>query len=345
MKIIFATHEGVPLYGGGPYVKMRATKKHLEGMGVTVEYLNIWQDREKILDCDLVHLFSANFAVYNIARLLQTWKKKFVVNTIFYSRRSPAFIRTIIEVDKISRRLMRGMWWDFGFTRDICEWSEMVLPNTSEEGNIISRGMGIPKEKIRVIHNGVSREFLDADPSLFRKEYGIENFILNVGHIGPHRKNMLALVKALADIDHPAVLITRVLNTGETAAILKETRKNKNLLLIEGLPNQSPMLASAFAACDVFVLPSQFETPGRAALEAALAGAKVVITPHGGTKDYFRDMAEYVDPYSIADIRRGIEKALNAPKDERLKQYIAKHFLWEKIAQDTVDVYQSVFNR
>jgi len=43
------------------------------------------------------------------------------------------------------------------------------------------------------------------------------------------------------------------------------------------------MLASAYAACDVFVLPSMFETPGIAALEAGLAGAKIVITKYGGT--------------------------------------------------------------
>ena len=344
MKIIFATHEGVPLYRGGPYIKMIETKKQLESRGIETCYFDMWKANEQLADCDLVHLFGANFAVYNLARNLKSRNIKFVVNPIFYTRRSPAFVRQITRIDKLTRKYFRGLWWDYGFTREICEWAEMVLPNTIAEGDIIADGMGVPKSKFKVIHNGVSKEFMDGDPALFKKQYGLENFILNVGHIGPKRKNMLALVRALQKIDHPAVLIARVMNTGEAKAVVEKIKHSKNILLIEGLPNNSPLLASAYAACDVFAMPSQFETPGRAALEAALAGAKIVITPHGGTKDYFENIAEYVNPYSIDDIKQKIEKALNKPKTNLLKEHIRKNFLWEKITQDTIDVYNKVLD-
>ena len=49
-------------------------------------------------------------------------------------------------------------------------------------------------------------------------------------------------------------------------------------------------LASAYAAARVFALPSWFETPGLAALEAGLAGCAVAITPYGSTRDYFGDL-------------------------------------------------------
>ena len=86
-------------------------------------------------------------------------------------------------------------------------------------------------------------------------------------------------------------------------------------MLIGSLDNQSEMLASAYAASDTFVLPSQFETPGISALEAALAGAKIVITPYGGTKEYFKNMAEYVDSGSSEAIKAGIEKSWAELKD------------------------------
>ena len=38
--------------------------------------------------------------------------------------------------------------------------------------------------------------------------------------------------------------------------------------------HDDPLLASAYAAARVFALPSWFETPGLAALEAALAGRR-----------------------------------------------------------------------
>jgi len=342
MKIVFATHDGVTLHRGGPYVKIANTHKSLEAIGVDVRYMNYWEVAQEFKNCDLVHLFGANFAVYNLARNMKVDKVKFVVNPIFYTRRSARVVRAITTVDKLTRKVMRGVWWDYGFTRDICNWAELVLPNTIAEGEIISQGMGVPEEKFQVIHNGVSGEFIDADPTLFKKEYGLENFILTVGHMGPDRKNVLSLVRALSQIDHPAVFIGRKMHTGETFQILKEAAQNKNLLILDELPNHSPLLASAYAACDVFALPSKFETPGRAALEAALAGAKIVITPHGGTKDYFEDMAEYVDPYSTESIRKGIEKALNAPKNPTLREHIKNNFTWEKIALDTLEVYKRV---
>jgi len=77
-------------------------------------------------------------------------------------------------------------------------------------------------------------------------------------------------------------------------------------------------------------------------LEAALAGAKIAITPHGGTRDYFGDMAEYVNPYSIESIRKGIEKALNTPRNPALREHIKNNFTWEKIALDTLEVYKRV---
>jgi glycosyltransferase involved in cell wall biosynthesis len=113
-------------------------------------------------------------------------------------------------------------------------------------------------------------------------------------------------------------------------------------MLIDGLENDSPMLASAYAACDTFVLPSLFETPGIAALEAGLAGAKVVITPHGGTTEYFGDDAVYVDPVSIASIRDGIRAALARPRGEQLRTRIRARYLWSHVASLTKSVYERV---
>jgi glycosyltransferase involved in cell wall biosynthesis len=213
------------------------------------------------------------------------------------------------------------------------------MPNTIAEAKLIEKGLGVPKEKIHCIPNGVSERFLSADSTLFQKKYGIKDFILNVGHIGPDRKNVLSLIRALHYIDHPAVIIGQVIDSREAEMCLKEAKKNKNLLVIDGLDHDSPLLASAYAACKVFALPSKFETPGIAALEAGLAGANIVITPHGGTREYFGNYAEYVNPYSIRSIRTGIENALNVSRTEALKKHIHDNFLWSHIAQKMRDVY------
>ncbi|MFQ5584864.1 MAG: glycosyltransferase [Calditrichia bacterium] len=345
MKIIFASYQSVMLLRGGPHVKIIRTREHLLQLGVDVELLDMWQAVEQLYNCDLLHLFSSNIGNYHFVRSLVERDIKYVVNPIFFTRRSPATVRLICKIDDFTKKFYRGNWWDYAIHRDTCQWAEMVLPNTQAEAEYVQKGFGIPAEKIRVIHNGVSAEFMDGDPQIFREKYGLDNYILNVGHIGPDRKNVLALVRALSRINHPAVIIGRITPGGETKTILAEAAKNKNLLIIDGIDHNSPMLASAYAGCDVFVLPSKFETPGRAALEAGLAGAKIVITPHGGTREYFREMAVYVNPYSVDSIRQGIEKALNKPKSTELREHIKNNFLWEKIALDTLLMYKQVLKK
>lgn len=345
MKICFATYTGVTVTVGGPFIKIKDLKVYLEKKGIEVDLFNLWEADKKFKNYDLFHVFGGNFAVYDLCRHLKSNKVKFVVNPIIFSRHSITAVKLMSEIDKILQKIINGIRFDYGYTREICKWADSVLPNTLVEAELIEKGLSVLEEKIRIIPNGVSEKFLYGNPDLFKERYKIENFVLTVGHLGPARKNGLALIKALKLIDHPAVIIGKISDSGEGRKIKEELEKTPKIIFIDGLPNDSNLLSSAYAACDTFILPSLFETPGRAALEAALAGAKIVITPYGGTKDYFKDMAEYVNPYSVDSIKEGIEKILNKQKDDRLKEHIKNNFLWDKIADKTINVYNEVLNR
>jgi glycosyltransferase involved in cell wall biosynthesis len=173
-------------------------------------------------------------------------------------------------------------------------------------------------------------------------KYKVNNFILSVGHIGPERKNVLRLLQALEQINHPAVIIGRIEDTEAGRICVKEAKKNSNVILIDSIPNDSDELASAYAASDVFALPSLFETPGIAALEAGLAGSKIVITKYGGTDEYFGKYARYVEPKSVESIVIGITKALKDAKDDLLREYIKNNFLWQNVAGQTLEAYKLV---
>ncbi len=341
MKITFGCYQSVSILHGGPRVQILQTKNELEKLGVEVSLFQAWESFSP-KDTQLFHLFSANMGTFHLARVINNLKVPFVTSSIFYTRHSPFVIRSVVKTDALLKKFRQGIWTDYGFTRQICEWSKTILPNTHEEASLIEKGLMIPKSKITVIPNGVEPRFEFGNPSLFKKKYGIENFILNVGHIGPERKNILQLIRALKTIDHPAVIIGRITQGNYADQCLAEAKENKNILIIDGLHNDSEMLASAYAACNVFALPSTFETPGIAALEAALAGAKIVITPHGGTRDYFNNMAEYVNPYSVESIRAGIVASLESKKSNTLQQHIKNEFLWNRVAEKTLAVYKSI---
>lgn len=343
MKITFACYESLSIIHGGPRVQILQTKKELEHLGVTVDLMDPWSARS--MDSHQpVHLFSANVGTFHLASVFHQYGIPFVTSPIFFTRHSPGVVRSSLLLNKMLQSFRSGIWTNYEFTRQVCDWSRGAAPNTHAERSLIVNGMGIAADKVDVIPNGVELRFKHGDPTLFRKKYGLEKFILNVGHIGPERKNVLNLIRALKNIDHPSVIIGKMTDGEYARQCIAEAEGYKHIHIIPGLENDSEMLASAYASCDVFVLPSMFETPGIAALEAALAGAKIVITPYGGTRDYFGSMAEYVDYRSSDSIRMGIITALQRPASDALQKHVEKEFLWSRVAEKTLSFYRRSFS-
>jgi glycosyltransferase involved in cell wall biosynthesis len=336
-----ASYAAVSLLHGGPRTQILGTARHLASQDIDVQLFDPWSaiGPESF---DLLHLFGANIGTYHLAREVSNLALPMVVSPIVFSRHSPRVVRRRLGVAGLLHRARPGLWSDYGLTAEICRWAERVTPNTEAEAELIIRGYGIRPSAVRTIPNGVDERFAHGDPELFRKRYGLEDFVLNVGHVGPARKNTLALIQALGGIDHPSVIIGRVTRDAAGEACVREASRHRQILLFDRIENDSALLASAYAACRVFALPSLFETPGIAALEAALAGAQIVITPHGGTREYFEDMAIYVDPHSVQSIRDGIQRGLTMPRDVRLREHVQQKYLWSRVAELTAGVYREI---
>ncbi len=341
MTVYVSGYQAVAILRGGPLTQIRETVRGLQEIGVDVKYFDSWEV-PRFAPGDVFHLFAANIGTYHLAREIHALGVPLVVSPITYSRHTPTFVRRALVFSRLLQKIGPGLWSDYALCGDICAWSARLLPNTSAEAGLLRDGYGVPDRKITVVPNGVDARFASADPALFERTYGLRGFILNVGHIGHTRKNVLGLIRALAKIDHPAVIIGRIIAGPYGDACVREAAKHKHILLIDGLDHSSDMLASAYAACDTFVLPSLFETPGIAALEAALAGAKIVITRHGGTAEYFNGNAWYVEPSSEDSIRDGIVAALQAEKSPVLRDHILKNFVWGVVAEKTAYAYMGI---
>lgn len=344
MRIHLASYQSIMLNRGGPTYKLLHTKKALKELGVEVKLFDMWDFNLKLTKDDLVHIFLANISTYSLAVNLKLYGAKYVVNPIIFSNHPAWKIKLYQNLEKPLNKLFIRSISDYKITNLICNNAEKILPNTIDEGNLLVTGMNVKREKIQVIHNGVEERFAEADASLFQKKYGLKDYILYVGHLGAERKNSKNMIKALQQIDHPAVIIADILHNEEGEWCRKEIEKSKNITLIEWLNHDDPLFASAYAACHTFILPTKYETPGRAALEAGLTGANIVITPHGGTKEYFADYAEYPDPNSVISIQKAIEFALNKKKTSKLSDHIMKNFIWSVIAKETLQMYQNVFS-
>lgn len=343
MRILLVSPPAETVLRGGLWRQVEQTAAALRSLDVEVVPFHS-SEGHRIHEYDLCHVIGANIGSYQLVRELHRKGVPLVVSPVFFSRHSPGFVRRALTIQRLMNRLAHGIWIDYLFVADICQWANVLLPNTSEEAEFVQRAFGIPREKMTVVPNGVEEKFYFANPRLFQEKYGMKDFVLYVGHFGAGRKNMLQLIRALNRLGVPAVIIGEGKDPVYLERCRREAAKNKFILMIEGLPNDSELLASAYAACDVFVLPSDYETPGIAALEAGLAGAKIVITKYGGTEEYFGSWAEYIEPRSEISIAQGIRSALAKPKTPELREHVKENFLWRKVGEKTLEVYKRVLS-
>jgi len=163
------------------------------------------------------------------------------------------------------------------------------------------------------------------------------------------RKNLLSLLQAFmeADLDTYLVLIgthAREISDWKCSWQIKRGSRS-NIMHLGWLPHESELLRSAYAASKVFALPSWLETPGLAALEAAVAGANIVITSKGCTKEYFDKYAWYVDPANVESIKTALIKAYHSNRKPELRERILLKYTWNRVATETLKAYTKVLNK
>ena len=102
------------------------------------------------------------------------------------------------------------------------------------------------------------------------------------------------------------------------------------------------LVASAYAGARVVVLASWCEAGALGPLEAAAAGAPLVLSDRGAAKEYFGELARYCDPADVVSIRAAVLDACPAPPDAArrtaLRAHAARH-TWAAAARATLEGY------
>jgi glycosyltransferase involved in cell wall biosynthesis len=228
-----------------------------------------------------------------------------------------------------------------GWRRELLHLADCVMPNSQAEAHQLRVLFGVDPLRLSVVPNGVCPSFLQASPTLYRDQLGDEDFVLFVGRIEP-RKNVLGLIRAVMSLALPLVVIGDTPPESKSYGERCQIEGGNLVRWISAREHNDPLLASAYAAARVFALPSWFETPGLAALEAALAGTGVVVTPLGSTREYFGNRVLYARPNRVHEIARAIERCWSIGPDPRLADFIASNYLWHHVARKTAEVYDRV---
>jgi glycosyltransferase involved in cell wall biosynthesis len=343
MRVLFFVYPSAFQAPGGGEVFLLKTKEALEKKGIAVKFFDQWQD--KLADFDLLHIFGSVKECLPLMEEAKHQGLKVALSPIFWS----SWQRAIYEYAdfpqkacQVMRHLAKVFWprWPSA-RRRMLELADILLPNSQAEGCQVSRLFSIPRSKMQVVYLAADKRFAEADKEKFVKNYALRNFVLSTGRIEP-RKNQLSLIKAVKGLGLKLVLIGDAV--GGQRSYLEECKKQagQEVIFLPRIGHGDELLASAYAACKVFVLPGWFETPGLAALEAGLAGARLALTAQGSTREYFRNYVEYFNPASPRSMRRAIERALGKERSEDLKNHLLKNFLWENTAEATFAAYQKL---
>lgn len=343
IKIAFFVYPSAFQNIGGGEILLLKTKEYLEREGVYCKFFDMWNDR--LDDFDVLHVIGA---VKDCLGLMQTAKNKgvrIVLDPVFFS----TFQRAFHEQGSLKRKaaacarhLTKVMFPYFpSARRKMMLLADAVIPNSSVELKQLERLFAVPKKKMHVIPNCVDQDFEQGDKGLFTSKYKVNDFVLSVGRIEP-RKNQLNLIRALKDSCAKLVIIGSPVSDYRGYYEECKTEGADRTLFIDRLDHGDPLLKSAYKSCKCFVSQGWFETPGLAALEAALAGANIATTDKGCTKEYFRDFAEYFNPADINDMKRAVKKALDKEKSGLLREHVKKEFLWDIAARKNIEVYKNI---
>ena len=233
--------------------------------------------------------------------------------------------------------------------------SSRVICCSDYMANQVCRSFGLPREKVRVIPNGVeaSRFNLKVDYHAVRQRFIEPNgkIVLYVGRL-VHEKGVHVLIGALPKVLRvlPNVKLVIVGEGGMKESLLKEALHFgiQDKVFFTGFVDEKTLI-SLYKVSDVAVFPSLYEPFGITALEAMAAKVPVVVSDVGGLSEIVEhdETGVKVHPDNSDAVGWGIIRVL---KDKIYANNIRKNayrrivedYNWGKISDETIEVYQQL---
>jgi glycosyltransferase involved in cell wall biosynthesis len=371
-------------YGGVPRVAYELSKELVKrGHEVTVYTTDVWdrdsryvpEKRSVIVDGVKVFYFRnlSNRLAYDYQLYFPIGLKSFVRGTIkdfdiihLHGHRN--FLNNIVHhyalkfkkpyifsahglVMRIVKRILAKAIFDKFFGTKILNDAAQFIAASEREVKEYE-AMGVEKEKVAVINNGIDTDAYEALPkkNYFREKYKLmgKKTILYLGQITAG-KGIDFLVKAFSELNRDdCVLVIAGNDMGYKKRVL-EIVKERSLgdrVIFTGLVVGEEKLA-AYRDADILVYPSLHEIFGLVPFEAIMCGTPVVVTDDCGCGEIIgREDIGYTVKYNdVQGLRDKIEEVLSngtAPmeKVKRGKEFIRTNLAWEKIGAEYENIYK-----
>jgi len=366
LRVLLALHAPESETGGGPSVRVPRLQAQLRALGIdadvttsalpdprgyTVAHVfNVWEPEAALAQlrhfraCGVPVVFSPIYL--DLSEL--AWAQR-AIPTVFDQASSDEelarYLASIADgsltIDGLRRadrhELVPGF---FAAVREMVGLADHVIALSDVEIGRLAAA-GARDVSFTLVRNTVDvARFAAATPAAFAGRYDIRDYVLCVGRVEP-RKNQLMLAHALRDSGVPLVLLGAVAD-GAYGALVRR-HGGAAVHVIESLPHDSDLLASAYAGARVFALPSWCEGAPLSALEAAAAGTELVLSDRSAEAEYFGPAASYCDPGDVRALRDAVLAAYRRPRDEARRaerRACVAAYTWDDVVCATLDAYR-----
>ncbi|MBC5804739.1 MAG: hypothetical protein DLM53_08605 [Candidatus Eremiobacter antarcticus] len=358
MRVLFVTRPDASTRFGGDTVLARQTLDTVRECGIEADFVETADPQAR--GYDIAHIFNvgqpevcrrqidACAAAGVPVALSPVWldlteyfgRAHAQERAFFGSRTAPAALAALQRISKSSDAALlnpkdRKMLAErHAQQSDLLRAACVLLPNSAIEGRDCLVKLGVREVPLVIVPIPA-----DLEPATAWQEE--RKGLLTVGRVET-RKNQAGLLFALRD--EPCSI--DIVGAAYQADLVGVCRRFCPRAVFHGrLPRQQVL--ERLGRAEVHALVSWCETAGIASLEAAAAGAKIVVGDRGAEVEYFGDDAEYADPADSESIRAAVRRAFARParfRGDSLDQRI-RRITWRQSAQEVLRAYQRGLGR
>jgi glycosyltransferase involved in cell wall biosynthesis len=284
MKVLFNCHVPFSLAHGGWQIQIEQTKTALENIGVEVEPLRWWDEKQT---GQVLHHFGR--LPTGLLRLAQQKGMKVVLAELLTGQGSRSMARLRIQ----SWAFRAAEMATFGSAGQRFGWesyrsADACVALTSWEAFLMTHLFGAPPEKVHVVPNGVEEIFFQNGKTT-RGQWLVCTATVT------ERKRVLELAEAAVLAKTPLWVIGKPYADSEPYAqrFLEFARQNTPMFRYEGAISDRAQLARIYREARGFALLSTMESLSLSALEAAACQCPLLLSDLPWARTTFNENASY----------------------------------------------------
>ncbi len=234
--------------------------------------------------------------------------------------------------------------------------SRTILVPSNFVKNELTTTYSISPSKIHVTYEAPDQIYYQKlntqTPPDFKKLQTISPYLIYTGNVYPH-KNLPNLLEAIKLLNLKLetrnlklyIVCGRDIFKQRTEKLVDQMQLQEQVKFLGFVPDE--ILRELYRNSLAFITPSLLEGFGLSGLEAMAAGTPVLSSNASCLPEIYGSAAIYFDPHNPNDIADKIHQILNlkpAQRQSLINQAIkhAQTFSWQKMAQQTLEIYQSI---